>query len=291
MKILALLDNGKVDMLKDHLADTADADLAQNRLLEASRPRRGDDVYYTGGRDDGGQQRHDSGATAVRASAERVRDRHRRPCREGPRPRRSGTRVRRHSHQRRPRRQPLPSVDQSGCGDALEPPAPGRGADRAGIVVTIAAVDEGILQLIAQKTPDPHAYFYRKLALGVTTNDIFAELLPEVKPRGRANTGGGEDMEGLAQYVRADSIRRAKPVATGRARLWPMPTAKPARHSTSPTSRAACSDSGRHINNIRNTRGLLVWQRSFYDHIIRDEEDLQARTRSPIHSGQSTKVA
>ena len=82
-----------------------------------------------------------------------------------------------------------------------------------GSVVTIAAVDEGILQLIAQKTPDPHAYFYRKLALGVATNDIFTELLPEVKPRGKANAGGGENLEGLAQYVRADSIRRAKPVA------------------------------------------------------------------------------
>src|SRR5204862_533908 len=60
---------------------------------------------------------------------------------------------------------------------------------------------------------DPHAYFYRKLALGVATNDIFTELLPEVKPRGKANAGGGENLEGLAQYVRADSIRRAKPVA------------------------------------------------------------------------------
>jgi len=82
-----------------------------------------------------------------------------------------------------------------------------------GATVTIAAVDEGILQLIAQKTPDPHSYFYRKLALGVATSDIFAELLPEVKPRGKANAGGGENLEGLAQYVRADSIRRAKPVA------------------------------------------------------------------------------
>ena len=86
-------------------------------------------------------------------------------------------------------------------------------ATEPGATVTIAAVDEGILQLIAQKTPDPHSYFYRKLALGVSTSDIFAELLPEVKPRGKANAGGGENLEGLAQYVRADSIRRAKPVA------------------------------------------------------------------------------
>lgn len=80
-------------------------------------------------------------------------------------------------------------------------------------LVTIAAVDEGILQLIAQKTPDPHAYFYRKLALGVETSDIFAQLLPEVKPKGKGVAGGGEDMQGLSQYVRADSIRRVKPVA------------------------------------------------------------------------------
>jgi uncharacterized protein YfaS (alpha-2-macroglobulin family) len=82
-----------------------------------------------------------------------------------------------------------------------------------GATVTIAAVDEGILQLIAQRTPDPHAYFYRKLALGVSTSDIYAQLLPEVKPRGKGVAGGGENMEGVGQYVRADSIRRAKPVA------------------------------------------------------------------------------
>ncbi len=92
-------------------------------------------------------------------------------------------------------------------------PLPVEVTTEPGAAVTIAAVDEGILQLIAQKTPDPHTYFYRKLALGVSTNDIFAELLPEVRPRGKANAGGGEDMQGMAQYVRADSIRRAKPVA------------------------------------------------------------------------------
>lgn len=82
-----------------------------------------------------------------------------------------------------------------------------------GSIVTIAAVDEGILQLIAQRTADPHSYFYRKLALGVATSDIFAELLPEVKPRRTSAAGGSESLEGLAQYVRADSIRRARPVA------------------------------------------------------------------------------
>jgi uncharacterized protein YfaS (alpha-2-macroglobulin family) len=82
-----------------------------------------------------------------------------------------------------------------------------------GAVVTIAAVDEGILQLIAQKTPDPFAHFYRRLALGVATHDIFAQLLPEVRPNKKRTAGGSEGNDGLAQYVRADSIRRAKPVA------------------------------------------------------------------------------
>lgn len=82
-----------------------------------------------------------------------------------------------------------------------------------GAVVTIAAVDEGILQLIAQKTPDPFAHFYRRRALGVSTHDIFALLLPEVRPNGKKVAGGGEGNDAGAQYVRADSIRRAKPVA------------------------------------------------------------------------------
>ena len=78
-----------------------------------------------------------------------------------------------------------------------------------GAVVTVAAVDEGILQLIAQKTPDPFEFFYRKLALGVTSYDTFSLLLPEVKP---APPGGGEG-EQMGQFVRTEGIRRVEPVA------------------------------------------------------------------------------
>jgi hypothetical protein len=77
-------------------------------------------------------------------------------------------------------------------------------------VVTVAAVDEGILQLIAQKTPDPFDFFYRKLALGVTSYDTFSLLLPELK---KLQAGGGEGAEGMAQYVRTEGIRRVQPVA------------------------------------------------------------------------------
>ncbi|HEX4960239.1 MAG TPA: alpha-2-macroglobulin [Thermoanaerobaculia bacterium] len=77
-------------------------------------------------------------------------------------------------------------------------------------VVTLAAVDEGILQLIAQKTPEPFDFFYRKLALGVTSYDTFSLLLPELK---NLPAGGGEGAEGRSQYVRTEGIRRVKPVA------------------------------------------------------------------------------
>jgi len=79
-----------------------------------------------------------------------------------------------------------------------------------GAAVTVAAVDEGILRLIAQKTPDPFAFFYRKLALGVISYDTFALLLPEV---GAPSPGGDEGGEGRAQYVSTASMLRVEPAA------------------------------------------------------------------------------
>ncbi len=72
-------------------------------------------------------------------------------------------------------------------------PEPERGGRAA---VTVAAVDEGILQLIDQKTAEPFDFFYRKLALGVDLGyDTFGLLLPEVAPE---PAGGGEGAEGLS---------------------------------------------------------------------------------------------
>jgi uncharacterized protein YfaS (alpha-2-macroglobulin family) len=79
-----------------------------------------------------------------------------------------------------------------------------------GATVTIAAVDEGILQLIAQQTADPFAFFYRKLALGVVSFDSFSLLLPDLAAA-VSETGGGA-AGGLAQHVRTAGIQRIKPV-------------------------------------------------------------------------------
>jgi uncharacterized protein YfaS (alpha-2-macroglobulin family) len=55
--------------------------------------------------------------------------------------------------------------------------------------VTVAAVDEGILQIKNYQTPDPYEYFYQKVALGVGAYDIYPLLLPEIKTI-RSSTGG-----------------------------------------------------------------------------------------------------
>lgn len=80
--------------------------------------------------------------------------------------------------------------------------------------VTLAAVDEGILQLIAQDTPDPFPTFYAKRALGIRSFDIFSLLLPEVNPAiGKALAGGDAALDKMKQFVRTEGIRRVKPVA------------------------------------------------------------------------------
>jgi uncharacterized protein YfaS (alpha-2-macroglobulin family) len=84
-------------------------------------------------------------------------------------------------------------------------------ASAPGAAVTVAAVDEGILQLIAQRTADPFSFFYRKLRLGVRSFDTFSLLLPEIETP--AAVGGDMGVPGAAQYVRTESIRRVKPVA------------------------------------------------------------------------------
>lgn len=79
-----------------------------------------------------------------------------------------------------------------------------------GAVVTLAAVDEGILQLIAQKTPDPWASFYAKRGLEVASFDTWAMLLPEVKAKASKSPAGGDDW---SRYLRTESPQGDKSVA------------------------------------------------------------------------------
>ncbi|MDW8419182.1 MAG: MG2 domain-containing protein [Chitinophagales bacterium] len=64
----------------------------------------------------------------------------------------------------------------------------------AGSMVTLAAVDEGILQVTDYKTPDPHGYFYAKRALEVTPYDIYPLLFPELRGNVSSIAGDGFDL-------------------------------------------------------------------------------------------------
>lgn len=84
------------------------------------------------------------------------------------------------------------------------------------VFVTLAAVDEGILQVKNFQTPDPYAHMYAKRGLGVQSYDLYKYLLPEVaasSPAGgdefssgrRLNPVKGERFKLLAQW---SGIRR-----------------------------------------------------------------------------------
>jgi len=63
-----------------------------------------------------------------------------------------------------------------------------------------------------------------------------------------------------------------RPAPTG-----PAPTTT-TRHPLSEIVRAFKSFSARRINILRGTQGATVWQRNYYEHIIRDNEDYLAKS-------------
>lgn len=77
--------------------------------------------------------------------------------------------------------------------------------------VTLAVVDEGILQIKDYQTPDPHGFFYQKRALEVTGYDLYPYLFPELGSR--SSTGG--DGYDLAKRINPLTNKRVKLVS-----LW-----------------------------------------------------------------------
>ncbi len=63
-----------------------------------------------------------------------------------------------------------------------------------GSYVTLAAVDNGVLQINDYKTPDPFGYFYAKKALEVNAYDLYPLLFPEIRAK-LSSTGGDADLE------------------------------------------------------------------------------------------------
>lgn len=77
--------------------------------------------------------------------------------------------------------------------------------------VTIAVVDEGILQVTGFKTPDPYNFFYGKRSLGVNSYNIYPYLFPELSV---SASGGGGPMDGDE-----DGDKRLNPLTNKRVNL------------------------------------------------------------------------
>ena len=76
-------------------------------------------------------------------------------------------------------------------------------------MVTLAAVDNGVLQVSDFKTPDPYGYFYARRALAVTDYDLYPLLLPELKAR-LSSTGGDTE---------TDMTKRTNPMPARRIKI------------------------------------------------------------------------
>ncbi len=80
---------------------------------------------------------------------------------------------------------------------------------KANTEVTIAVVDEGILQVKNFATPSPYNFFYQKKALEVVSADLYPFLFPELSITSRSSTGGdGYNLQ-----------KRINPLSNGRVKL------------------------------------------------------------------------
>jgi len=92
-----------------------------------------------------------------------------------------------------------------------------RGRQSAYSHVTIAAVDEGILQLTNFRLPNPHSFFYRQRGLKTQVYDLYSAILPEIETVKEQSSTGGDAalMSARAKRLNTASVMRVKPVS-----LW-----------------------------------------------------------------------
>ncbi|RZM18583.1 MAG: alpha-2-macroglobulin family protein, partial [Pedobacter sp.] len=81
----------------------------------------------------------------------------------------------------------------------------------AGSYVTLAAVDNGVLQVTDFKTPDPYGYFYQKKALQVSAFDLYPLLFAEIRAK-MSSTGGDGSMD-MEKRVNPMPAKRIKVVS------------------------------------------------------------------------------
>ena len=83
--------------------------------------------------------------------------------------------------------------------------------------LSVALVDEGILQLTAYKSPNPYDFFYGKRANGVETSDYYSLLIPEPEDKkiGGVSSPGGDASYDAKDHLNPIAVKRIVPVS-----LW-----------------------------------------------------------------------
>lgn len=80
--------------------------------------------------------------------------------------------------------------------------------------LTVAAVDEGILQLTNAQTPDAHGFFFRQRGLSTDTMDLYSAILPEVESAPGKSSTGGDGVDTMhKKRLSTVSVTRVKPVS------------------------------------------------------------------------------
>lgn len=79
--------------------------------------------------------------------------------------------------------------------------------------IIVYAVDEGILQVTHYEAPEPLNYFFRKQALGVTTQQTWDQILPKfILSREMSSVGGDALRNALSNYINPFKRKTDKPV-------------------------------------------------------------------------------
>ena len=78
------------------------------------------------------------------------------------------------------------------------------------VYITLAAVDEGILQITNYKTPDPFGFMYAKRPLMIESYDLYKLLLPEIVSKSSSPGGGDMMEEQLKKRTNPISVKRFK---------------------------------------------------------------------------------
>ena len=78
------------------------------------------------------------------------------------------------------------------------------------IFITVAAVDEGILQITNFQTPDPYGFMYAKRPLMIKSYDLYKLLLPEIVSKSSSPGGGDMMEEQLKKRTNPISVKRFK---------------------------------------------------------------------------------